>query len=129
MRLPHISLIVDFSHISANFHIIHRMFFPSQIGIFQCAQQCLHYLCYHYLFLLDFVTSTFWLPEWHYPCVWTPVERDGAVQVSSNCLPHFRCISGVYVVHIFFKCRIKLTCIDITTGMTTIIIIDIFKVA
>ena len=60
--------------------------------------------------LLAFVTSTNWLPtEWHRSCVQTPVERDG---VSSNSVPfsaYFCRIFGVYAVHIFFKCRIKLT--------------------
>jgi len=69
------------------------------------------------LFLLGFVTSTIWLPtEWHHPRVRTPVERDAAVQVSSNSVPYFRRIFGVYAVHIFFgKCCIKLTCL-INTG-------------
>ena len=50
------------------------------------------------LFLLGFVTSTRFLPmEWHHPCVWTPVERDGVVGFKQLCTifpPYIWCLCG-----------------------------------
>ena len=60
-------------------------------------------VCFYYLFLLNFVTST-WLPtEWHYPCVQTFVEQDGVVgfkQFSTIFPPHIWCLCNP---HIFNK--------------------------
>ena len=54
-------------------------------------QQFQYYFCFCYLLLLDFVTSSIWLPtEWHHPCVRTPVEREGVVGFKQFCtiFPH-----------------------------------------
>ena len=59
--------------------------------------------CLNDLFLPGFVASTIWLPtEWHHPCVWTPVERDGVVGFKQFCT--------IFPQHIWwsanlFKCR------------------------
>ena len=76
-------------------------------------------LCFCYLFLSGFFTSTIWLPtEWHHPCVRTPVERDGVVGFK-QFYTIFSHISFAYLVFMrsayFFKCRIKLTCLTSVT--------------
>ena len=56
-------------------------------------------LCFYYLFLLGFVTSTIWLPtERHHPCVRTPVERDGVVGFKQFCT--------IFPLHIWRLCHL-----------------------
>jgi len=76
---------------------VHIAFFPHK-HVFLTAILIL--LCFYYLFLLGFVTSTIWLPaEWHCPCVRTPVERDGGSWFQAilyHVSAYFRHIFGVY---------------------------------
>jgi len=55
--------------------------------------------------LVAFVTSTIWLPtDWHHPCVWTPVERDGGSWFQAilyHVSAYFHCIFGIYEIRIF----------------------------
>ena len=79
MRLLHISLcatfLAYFSKLCMSHIFPHKLAFSTEILIL-----FVFLLPITFLFLLGFVTSTIWLPtEWHHPCVWTSVERDGEV--------------------------------------------------
>ena len=76
--------------------------FSAQIGI---SGGNFNTICFYYLFLLGFVTSTIWLPtERHHPCVWTPVEGDEVLkQFCTIFPPHIWC----FAVCILFKMPLK----------------------
>jgi len=64
-------------------------------------------VCFYYLFLLGFVTSTIWLPTvCHHPCIRTPVEWDGLVgfvQFGTIFPPHIWCLCGPHIFYMLHK--------------------------
>ena len=104
--------LLHYSHISAN--CAYRIFFRINWHF----QRQLEYSLYFYCpLLLGYIALTIWLlTEWHHPCIQIPVERDGVVGFKQFCtiFPYFRRKFDVYAVRIFFKCRMKLTCLTDT---------------